>query len=377
MSMRIGLKGAFGQKQITLTDSATVAELLVAIEDATTLPEFEVKQGFPPRLIDFSNIDPTLQLRQAGLNLNGTRLQVDAKADGLAASTPGTTGGEGRSTQTASSNIQPPSAPRAGQSTSAANSGARHSTPPTFAGRSTRSNPTTSKDSGLVPIKKDASKIEKDPPELSIRTPPNDSYLIHRVMPDDNSCLFRAIGKCVLGNDLDSMTELRSIVAQAIQKDKEYYNEVVLEKEPDEYCKWIQNPDSWGGAIEIGIIAETFDIEVCAVNVADGSIQRFNEGKGKMRSYLVYSGIHWDAIVENAAGKWGPVDIDVAQFDPFDDEVEQKAKKIGLMLKDAGYYTDTNKFGIKCNLCDWKGEGQNSAIQHVKDTGHQDFGQVE
>jgi ubiquitin thioesterase OTU1 len=377
MSMRVGLKGAFGQKQITLADSATVAELLVAIADTTEIPEFEVKEGFPPRIIDFTKIDPTSQLREAGLNLNGTRLQIDTKQSISGASTPSSITGGGPSVRTASPRAQPPNATRVGQTSQTASAGAKDRTAPSFAGRSTRSNPTTSKDTGLVPIKKDASKIEKDPPELSIRTPPNDSYLIHRVMPDDNSCLFRAIGKCVLGNDLDSMTELRSIVAQAIQRDKDQYNEVVLEKEPDEYCKWIQNPDSWGGAIEIGIIAETFDIEVCAVNVADGSIQRFNEGQGKMRSYLVYSGIHWDAIVENAAGKWGPVDIDVAQFDPFDAEVEQKAREIGLMLKDAGYYTDTNKFGIKCNLCDWMGEGQNSAIQHVKDTGHQDFGQVE
>jgi ubiquitin thioesterase OTU1 len=356
--MRIGLKGAFGQKQITLDDSASVAELLVQISEATGFAEFEVKDGFPPQTIDFTNLDPTEQLSAAGLNLNGHRLQVDIKS---ASSKPATQS----TTTTAAAGVGSTQSPKAAESKQ-----------PAFAGRSTRSsNQQTS--SGLIPINKDASKVEKDPPELPLRTPPNDSYLIHRVMPDDNSCLFRAIGKCVLGNDIDPMTELRSVVAQRIQADKDRYSEVVLEKEPDEYCKWIQNPDSWGGAIEIGIIAEAFELEVCAVNVADGSIQRFNEGAGRMRSYLVYSGIHWDAIVENAAGKFGPVDIDVAQFDPYDVEVEDKARQIGLMLSAAGYYTDTNKFAIKCNLCSWKGTGENSAIEHVKETGHQNFGQVE
>jgi ubiquitin thioesterase OTU1 len=353
--MRIGLKGAFGQKQITLDDSASVAELLVQISEATGFAEFEVKDGFPPQPIDFTALDPTEQLSAVGLNLNGHRLQVDTKNAPSVPVTQSTTTEGGGKTQTAK---------------------VTDSKQPAFAGRSTRSNnqPGTG---GLIPINKDASKVEKDPPELPLRTPPNDSYLIHRVMPDDNSCLFRAIGKCVLGNDLDPMTELRSIVAQRIQFDKERYSEVVLEKEPDEYCKWIQNPDSWGGAIEIGIIAEAFELEVCAVNVADGSIQRFNEGGGRMRSYLVYSGIHWDAIVENPAGKFGPIDLDVAQFDPYDVEVEDKARQIGQMLSAAGYYTDTNKFAIKCNLCSWKGTGENSAIEHVKETGHQNFGQVE
>jgi ubiquitin thioesterase OTU1 len=352
--MRIGLKGAFGQKQITLDDTATVAELLVQISEATSFPEFEVKDGFPPQPIDFSKIDSTLPLSDVGLNLNGHRLQVDAKS--------------------APTREEPPS--KARPSTQTESSRTVENVAPKFSGRNTRSKETQG---GLIPIKNDTSKVEKDPPEMPLHTPPNDSYLILRVMPDDNSCLFRAIGKCVLGNELDPMTELRSIVAQAIQRDTTRYNAAVLEKEPDDYCKWIQHPDHWGGAIEIGIIAEAFDIEVCAVNISDGSIQRFNDSTStpRMRSYLVYSGIHWDTIVENAAGKWGPVDIDVAQFDPYDSEVEDKALKIGAMLKNMGYYTDTNKFSISCNICGWKGAGENSAIEHVKETGHQNFGQVE
>jgi ubiquitin thioesterase OTU1 len=97
-------------------------------------------------------------------------------------------------------------------------------------------------------------------------------------MPDDNSCLFRALSTCLLGDDLDGMTELRSIVASEIQADKETYNEAILQKAPDEYCRWIMNPDSWGGYVEIKILAEHFQIEVCAVDVQNGVIQRYSEG---------------------------------------------------------------------------------------------------
>lgn len=86
-------------------------------------------------------------------------------------------------------------------------------------------------------------------------------------MPDDNSCLFRAFGTACLPGDDQSMTELRSVVATAIQEDPETYSKVVLEQDPDDYCRWIQTPDAWGGAIEMQILAKYFGIDICSVDV--------------------------------------------------------------------------------------------------------------
>jgi hypothetical protein len=90
-------------------------------------------------------------------------------------------------------------------------------------------------------------------------------------MPDDNSCLFRAFATAVLptGDDL-SMPELRALVAGAIQEDPEVYTKAVLDLQPDEYCRWIQSPDAWGGAIEMGILSQHFDIEICSIDVQVG-----------------------------------------------------------------------------------------------------------
>jgi ubiquitin thioesterase OTU1 len=88
-----------------------------------------------------------------------------------------------------------------------------------------------------------------------------------RVMPDDNSCLFRALATAILPGDDLSMPELRSLVASSIQAEPSVYTKVVLEKSPDDYCRWIQSPDSWGGAIEMGILAQHFDIEICSIDV--------------------------------------------------------------------------------------------------------------
>lgn len=86
-------------------------------------------------------------------------------------------------------------------------------------------------------------------------------------MPDDNSCLFRAFGTAVLPGDDLSMPELRSIIASTIQGDPETYTKVVLEQNPDDYCRWIQTQDAWGGAIEAGILSKFFDIEICSIDV--------------------------------------------------------------------------------------------------------------
>lgn len=86
-------------------------------------------------------------------------------------------------------------------------------------------------------------------------------------MPDDNSCLFRAFGTAVLPGDDKTMTELRSLVASVIQSDPGTYTQVVLEQKPDDYCRWIQNSDAWGGAIEMGILSKHFEIEICSIDV--------------------------------------------------------------------------------------------------------------
>jgi hypothetical protein len=86
-------------------------------------------------------------------------------------------------------------------------------------------------------------------------------------MPDDNSCLFRAFSYAVLPTDDKVVVELRSIIAQAIRSNPELYTKVVLEQEPENYCQWIQTQDAWGGAIELGILAQHFEVEICSIDV--------------------------------------------------------------------------------------------------------------
>lgn len=325
MPIRIRLQTPRGNHTISLADDAAVSDLLSTITDATSLPLFTLKWGFPPQPLDPSLYGLKTLLRETDLKLNGAQLIVIAEA----------TGDPSEARQAEESSSQQPSKP--------------------------------------LGLKRKEKNIE-DTPEVPI--PSRDGTLVLRVMPDDNSCMFRAFGTACLSASLDSMTELRSLVAQRIQLDKETYNEVVLQRPPDEYCQWIQYPDSWGGGIELSILSQEFDVEICAVSVNDQSISRFNEGRPN-RVILVFSGIHYDTIAFVKRGSSTlDADQDIKLFPSSDDAYLEAAKQLCSQLHQRGYYTDTATFSIKCNQCGWKGKGEKEAVGHAQETGHGDFGEA-
>lgn len=321
MPIRIRLRAPNGMHTLSLQDDAAVSDLLSSITDTTELPLFELKWGFPPQPFDPSLYGMGTKLADTDLKLNGSQIIVIAK--------------ETDPTPTPAQ-AEEPSAP--------------------------------------LNLQRKANPELKDTPEVPV--PARGGTMVLRVMPDDNSCMFRALGSAVLSSSLDSMTELRSMVAQAIQSDPEMYNEATLEKSPDDYCKWIQYSDSWGGGIELAILSQEFDIEICSINVQDLRVDKFNEGKPK-RCFLVYSGIHYDTIAFVPDGTpTYDTEHDQKLFDSEDDVLLEAARELCGELRKKHYFTDTQKFSIKCNTCGWQGNGERSAVEHATSSGHNDFGEA-
>ncbi|PVI03278.1 OTU-domain-containing protein [Periconia macrospinosa] len=332
MTIRIRLRAPNGMHTISLEDNAAVSDLLSTITALTDLPLFDLKWGFPPQPLDPSLYGLSTPLCETDLKLNGTQLIVIAKATG------------------------DPSEAAAKQASEASSSAPSKSSAP------------------LSLQRKQNEALLKDTPEVPV--PSRGGTMVLRVMPDDNSCMFRALGSAVLSSSLDSMTELRSLVAQAIQADPDMYNEAILQRKPDEYCQWISYSDSWGGGIELSILSKEFDIEICSINVQDLRVDRFNEGRPK-RCILVYSGIHYDTVAFVPEG--GPTydtENDVKLFDASDDTILEAARQLCGELRKKHYFTDTQKFNIKCNKCGWKGAGEKGAVKHAEETGHMDFGEA-
>jgi len=193
-------------------------------------------------------------------------------------------------------------------------------------------------------------------------------------MPDDNSCLFRAVASAVL-SDVDAVTEMRSIIAQSIQANRDKYTKAILDnKEPDAYCRWIQTEDAWGGQIELDILSQHFDIEICSIDVQSLRVDRYNEGV-QNRCFIVYSGIHYDTIALSIQGL--PPDADVKQFmQPLADEALPHAIALCQKLQEKHYFTDTSGFNLRCNDCGATLKGETGAMKHAQETGHTNFGEA-
>lgn len=349
--MRLRIRGPSGQSSITIEDTATWADLKHQIAEKSGVPDFDLKYGYPLKALNTESIDGAMKLADLPTKLDGEQLVVVPLNIQASLSSPMA---KTRQPTEAVKPLPPISAPL-------------------------RHQPGDFPEQPLGLTRKPKGNVEDDPPEIPV--PLLDGTLVLRVMPDDNSCMFRALSAAVLGSALDGMTEMRSIVAQIIQAQPEFYTKGMLEKEPTDYCRWIQREDSWGGGIELSILSQHFDIEICSINVQDVRVDRFNEGKAT-RCILVYSGIHYDVCaVTPFAGAEPEFDRKVFEVvrtgdgEEMDGGALAAAKELCEVLQGRHYFTDTKGFDVKCNQCGQSGKGEKWAVQHARNTGHGDFGE--
>lgn len=227
--------------------------------------------------------------------------------------------------------------------------------------------------------------------------------LVLRVMPSDNSCLFTAFGGA-LPKQIPA-PQLRRMMAEYITEHPDVYTEAVLGSSPIQYCRSIQDPDRWGGGIELSILSaifniqiSTFDVQVRAPNFLierlhllqplfntlpkTQNLINFGEEKQE-RCILVYSGIHYDRV----AFTFSPYPHDVADLPPeidrtiwptHDEGVISKTHELLQKLHQAHYFTDTDGLVLRCDVpgCGWIGSGQIAGQQHARDTGHVELSEI-
>lgn len=228
-----------------------------------------------------------------------------------------------------------------------------------------------------VSKKQEASSSQKmvNDPNAPPTVPCGGGYLKLRVMEDDNSCMFASIGYAMFKN-VNTMFELRNIIADAIRADPVEYNDAILGKKASDYINWILKETSWGGAIELSILSKHFNVTICCLDVSTLQIHHFNPGQTSF-IVVVYSGIHYDAVaLSMTEDDVGVPDQTVFQTDETGLQVLEAVKTLGQKLRDKHYYTDTASFQIKCNNCGQILKGEKEATQHAMSTGHSNFGEV-
>ncbi|KAI0688248.1 OTU-domain-containing protein [Cytidiella melzeri] len=208
----------------------------------------------------------------------------------------------------------------------------------------------------------------------------NGGFLVHRIVPDDNSCLFSSVA-LIFEQGISKASTVRKTVADEIRKDPETWSDVILGRARDDYISTILKPSSWGGAIELSILAKHYSTEIASVDVETGRIDKFNPPSGSdsgNRCILVYSGIHYDAATI-APILDAPEDFHQTviprEKDDDDDPVLQAAKKLADKLRSKRAYTNTSTFDLRCQICQKGLKGEKEARAHASETGHVQFGE--
>ncbi|KAK8076173.1 hypothetical protein PG994_003445 [Apiospora phragmitis] len=208
-----------------------------------------------------------------------------------------------------------------------------------------------------------------------------------RVMADDNSCMYTAMMPIISqsaqerGMDVSTAGALRQVIGQQILSQPDVYNAAVLEKAPGAYVANLLNPQSWGGSIELNVLSELFDIEICIVSVSSGSIISMGEGQHERRCVVLWSGIHYDRIVEMffaGAADTGDTEFDVCTWEcATSDHILQGALEMAAILKENNYAHDSNAAVYSCKQCGWVGQGEKELVKHCQATSHSEIQTIE
>lgn len=205
-------------------------------------------------------------------------------------------------------------------------------------------------------------------------------YLILRNIPDDNSCLFNSI---IYGTKTATVPELRRVCGEAILSDPETYNDIVLGRSNNDYSNWIMKKDSWGGAIELGILSKYLKIQINCIDIELGSVIKFLDEAQVPEKFinLIYLGIHYDilSINDNLSTEDSDKHHDQCIWSlgtQMASEIDVASNKLVQLLQSKNYSTNTTKFRIRCLDCYKVLVGETGAAKHANEAGHFNFGEV-
>lgn len=73
---------------------------------------------------------------------------------------------------------------------------------------------------------------------------------------------------------------MRQLCSSKIASEPERFCEAFLGKPTADYCQWLLKETSWGGAIELSVLAEHFEMEIAAYDVCTKRRDLHGEGRG-------------------------------------------------------------------------------------------------
>ena len=142
---------------------------------------------------------------------------------------------------------------------------------------------------------------------------------------------------------------------------KKYTKDLFRSRSRESYIDYILKPSSWGGAIELSILATHYSSEIASIDVETGRIDHFapfstspSPVAPTNRGILIYSGIHYDAA-SLAPTVDAPPDFHQTVFpiegnDARTDTILSAASLLVDKLRAKHAYTNTTTFDLRCEV---------------------------
>ncbi len=202
-----------------------------------------------------------------------------------------------------------------------------------------------------------------------------------KVIDADNSCLFNSIS--FLRNGHNNMNNIdmdpimyRTMIGHTILSERgKIYRHWLEGKTQQEYARWIQDNEKWGGDVDMRILGDLLGLVIKAVNIQTGQIFSFGNQEGDPNViFVLYDGIHYDAIVMKTEDASGVTIKKIFALNSAEDiEMEKMSKELAARLKEQRQFTNTSTFTLRCMVCSEGLTGETEAQDHAKRTGHQNF----
>jgi ubiquitin thioesterase OTU1 len=186
----------------------------------------------------------------------------------------------------------------------------------------------------------------------------------------DNSCLFNAVSYCCTGN-AHRASELREHCIREIRAHPDIYTDAMLGQSVDAYCRWITDPNHWGGYIEMGILSKRFEVEIGVLHIEEANLVPVNNCNATKRIYVLYDGMHYDALVFRG---FSTPEQRIVNCD--DGKALELAMEVVQLLQQSGAYRNNNTMEMKCDRCGAVVKGKRGAEAHGRQTGHTSYSQA-
>ena len=198
-----------------------------------------------------------------------------------------------------------------------------------------------------------------------------------RFVDADNSCLFSSIGYLIDNKNFNETTKLqyRQLLANYLEASSNIDAVTLGTNSKEEYIESIQNPSTWGGAIELKLFSEMFQIEIASIDVQSNRVDIFGQDTNyPQRIFVVYNGVHYDPLVMAYTDE--PKD-DITSFESEDSQTLIDFQNFVKVFKEVGDFVDPkNMNNFECEICNTLFESQMEAYDHANNYQHWNFREI-